>query len=397
MARRIDWNYTPKRSKWVDPRQKTRRAPSVKDDIRRQNGGFLASEISSGSAPGGQATVKPGPYMDTRLVGRRKWIPEKGGMSLRKHWVGRNVPVARDANGRQIATPDNPSSIGGNPIGGFGTPGASQGRQANGSPIPGALPAYMTYDKRFPGTQNWLKETFGKDAQGRLDESIKGLGPGTTATVTGKGATGVKISREVPPQAVAPGSSRPGNPWDVIRAGIHNQATQWAIGQAGRDNPAFGQGVDLADENDMKTKADHFNGLVDFKKDELAGQFVDNLTKSIQDDIDKNWKPTAPTAAQKAESTAREKVGTGTTTEERKGNLETWNAARKAAHAEEAKRHEQSMKELDDTEKWMKDFARQHGLKDPTQSAAKGGSAHSLPVSRSEDRFLDDLIGEMEV
>lgn len=288
MARRIDWNYTPKRSKWVDPRQKTRRAPSVKDDIRRQNGGFLASEISSGSAP------------------------------------------------------------------------------------------YMTYDKRFPGTQNWLKETFGKDAQKRLDESIKDLGPGTTATITKKGTTGVKISREVSPQAVAPGSSRPGNPWDVIRAGIHNQATKWAIGQAGRDNLAFGQGVDLA-------------------KDELAGQFVDNLTKSIQDDIDKNWKPAAPTAVQKAESTAREKVGTGTTTEERKGNLETWNAARQEAHAEEAKRHEDSMKYLDDTEKWMKDFAKQHGLKDPTQSAAKGGSAHSLPVSRSEDRFLDDLIGEMEV
>ena len=55
------------------------------------------------------------------------------------------------------------------------------------------------------------------------------------------------------------------------------------------------------------------------------------------------------------------------------------------------------MKEFDDMEKWMKDFAKQHGLKDPTQSAAKGGSAHSLPVSRSEDRFLDDLIGEMEV
>ena len=379
--------------RWVDVPD---RPNGVRASIRRNNGGFLASEISIGSIPGGQATVRPGPYMDKKQVGRYRRIPQGNGMSLRKHWVEKDVPVARDKNGRPIPMPANPSSLGGNPIGGFGTPGAAQGRMANGSPILGALPAYMPYDKRFPGTQNWLRETFGKEASRALDGAIKKLDPRTTVTVTGEGSTGVKISRRSS-MAVEPGSSTSIYPWDVIRAGIHNQAVQQAIQQASPDNPIYGQGIDLMDKDDIASKSKTFAEQVTLNKEANASHVVDNIVKTIQDDVNKNWKPSTPTAAQTAEANARAKVGTGSTPEERKGNLDTWNAARQTAHAEEAKRHEGSMKYLDDTQKWMKDLAKQHGLKDPTRSAAKGGSAHALPVSRSEDRFLDDLIGEMEV
>lgn len=227
-----------------------------------------------------------------------------------------------------------------------------------------------------------------KTAVGALEDA------GGSATLTRKGATGMVV-KGAPQSPMAGAQDTRGLAWDAIRARIHERATDNVLDSRWMGNKA--PKVDMASEGSKRKVLGEFDKAVAAEKDRLAGQFADNLVRSVEDNVKKTLKPAAPTATQKAESTAREKVGTGTTTEERKGNLETWNAARQEAHAEEAKRHEDSMKYLDDTEKWMKDFAKQHGLKDPTQSAAKGGSAHSLPVSRSEDRFLDDLIGEMEV
>lgn len=255
--------------------------------------------------------------------------------------------------------------------------------------------AFMPYDKRYPGAFYFLLDARWCPSRDQRKAAVGALeDAGGSATLTKKGATGMVV-KGAPQSPMAGAQDTRGLAWDAIRAGIHERATGNVLDDRWMGSKA--PKVDMASEGSKRKVLGEFDKAVAAEKDRLAGQFVDNLTKSIQDDIDKNWKPAAPTATQKAESTAREKVGTGTTTEERKGNLETWNAARQEAHAEEAKRHEDSMKYLDDTEKWMKDFAKQHGLKDPTQSAAKGGSAHSLPVSRSEDRFLDDLIGEMEV
>ena len=247
----------------------------------------------------------------------------------------------------------------------------------------------------YPSAFNFLLDARWKPSRDQRKAAVGALkGAGGSATLTRKGATGMVV-KGAPQSPMAGARDTRGLAWDVIRAGIHKRATDNVLDSRWMGNKA--PKVDMASEGSKRKVLGEFDKAVAAEKDRLAGQFADNLVKSVEDNVKKTLKPAAPTATQKAESTAREKVGTGTTTEERKGNLETWNAARQEAHAEEAKRHEDSMKYLDDTEKWMKDFAKQHGLKDPTQSAAKGGSAHSLPVSRSEDRFLDDLIGEMEV
>ena len=61
--------------------------------------------------------------------------------------------------------------------------------------------------------------------------------------------------------------------------------------------------------------------------------------------------------------------------------------------ADTAEYLKQSQAQTAADQKWIDDMKRQMEMR----SAAKGGSTHSIPVSRSEDRFLDDLIGEMEV
>lgn len=290
--------------------------------------------------------------------------------------------------GRWIVVPDHPNDV-------LANIRRNNGGKTIAETTASTDKSFMPYDKRYPGAFDFLLDARWLPSRGQRKAAVGALeDAGGSETLTGKGATGMVV-KGAPQSPMAGARDTRGLAWDVIRAGIHDRATANVLDSRWMGNKA--PKVDMASEGSKRKVLGEFDKAVAAEKDRLAGQFADNLVKSVEDNVKKTLKPAAPTAAQKAESTAREKVGTGTTTEERKGNLETWNAARRAAHAEEAKRHEDSMKYLDDTEKWMKDFAKQHGLKDPTQSAAKGGSAHSLPVSRSEDRFLDDLIGEMEV
>ena len=291
-------------------------------------------------------------------------------------------------NGRWVDVPDRPNGV------------RASIRRNNGGKLVTETTAStdkssMPYDKRYPGAFRFLLDTRWTPSRVQRKAAVGALeDAGGSATLTEEGATGMVV-KGAPQSPMAGARDTRGLAWDVIRAGIHERATDNVLDSRWMGDKA--PKVDMASEESKRKVLGEFDKAVAAEKDRLAGQFADNLVKSVEDNVKKTLKPLTPTAAQTAEADTREKVGTGSTPEERKGNLGAWNAARQTAHAEEAKRHEESMKYLDDTQKWMKDLAKQHGLKDPTQSAAKGGSAHSLPVSRSEDRFLDDLIGEMEV
>lgn len=216
-------------------------------------------------------------------------------------------------------------------------------------------------------------------------------GAGGSVTRTRKGATGVVV-KGAPQSPMAGARDTRGLAWDVIRAGIHERATDNVL----VDDRWMGDGdpkVDMASEESKRKVLGEFDKAVAAEKDRLAGQFADNLVKSVEDNVKKTLKPLTPTAAQTAEADTREKVGTGATPEERKRNLDAWNTARKAAHEEFNQQHKQSMAQNDADQEWINNMKKQMGM----QSASKGGSARTLPVSHSEDRFLDDLIGEMEV
>ena len=293
-------------------------------------------------------------------------------------------------NGRWVDVPDRPNGV-----------RASIRRNNGGKTIAETTAStdksFMPYDKRYPGAFRFLLDSRWTPSRGQRKAAVGALeDAGGSATLTEEGATGMVV-KGAPQSPMAGARDTRGLAWDVIRirAGIHERATNNVLDSRWMGDKA--PKVDMASEESKRKVLGEFDKAVAAEKDRLAGQFADNLVKSVEDNVKKTLKPLTPTAAQTAEADTREKVGTGATPEERKGNLGTWNAARQTAHAEEAKRHEESMKYLDDTQKWMKGLAKQYGLKDPTQSAAKGGSAQALPVSRSEDRFLDHLIGEMEV
>lgn len=251
--------------------------------------------------------------------------------------------------------------------------------------------SFMPYDKRYPGAFRFLLDTRRKPSRVQRKAAVGALkGAGGSATLTKKGAIGMVV-KGAPQSPMAGARDTRGLAWDVIRAGIHERATvnvldgRWLGGEAPK--------VDMASEESKRKVLGEFDKAVAAEKDRLAGQFADNLVKSVEDNVKKTLKPLTPTAAQTAEADTREKVGTGATPEERKRNLDAWNTARKAAHEEFNQQHKQSMAQNDADQEWINNMKKQMGM----QSASKGGSARTLPVSHSEDRFLDDLIGEMEV
>lgn len=80
-----------------------------------------------------------------------------------------------------------------------------------------------------------------------------------------------------------------------------------------------------------------------------------------------------------------------------------WKSARQEAHKEFREQHEEFQRQHEEIskrqaadEQWIKDFTRQHGLKDPTTAAIGGGNAGDGLVA-SRDAGLDALIYELEV
>ena len=316
-------------------------------------------------------------------------------------------------NGRWVDVPDRPNGV-----------RASIRRNNGGKTIAETTAStdksFMPYDERYPGAFKFLLDARWIPSREQRKAAVGALeGAGGSATLTGKGATGMVV-KGAPQSPMAGARDTRGLAWDVIRARIHERATdtvldsRWMVDEAPK--------VDMASEESKKNVLGQFDKAVVAEKNRLAGQFVDNLTKSIRDNVEKNWKPTRSSAAATAPDGTVKKPNDGLDGASRALEPENqWNgpAAAVADAAKGVKTQTAEVKDLtnklraynqetgawldnvkkdrEDTEKWMKDFAKQHGLKDPTQSAAKGGSAHSLPVSRSEDRFLDDLIGEMEV
>lgn len=246
-------------------------------------------------------------------------------------------------------------------------------------------------DKRYPDAFDFLLGTRWTPSRAQRKAAVGALkGAGGSATWTGEGATGMVV-KGAPQSPMAGARDTRGLAWDVIRAGIHERATDNVLDSRWMGDEA--PKVDMASEESKRKVLGEFDKAVAAEEDRLAGQFADNLVKSVEDNVKKTLKPLTPTAAQIAEADTREKVGTGATPEERKRNLDAWNTARKAAHEEFNQQHKQSMAQNDADQEWINNMKKQMGM----QSASKGGSTRTLPVSHSEDRFLDDLIGEMEV
>lgn len=243
--------------------------------------------------------------------------------------------------------------------------------------------SFMPYDKRYPGAFDFILDARRTPSIKQRKAAVSALeGAGGSATLTGKGA---------PQSPMAGARDTRGLAWDVVRAGIHERATDNVLDSRRMEDEVHK--VDMASEESKRSVLGQFDKAVAAEKDRLAGRFADNLVKSVEDNVRRTLKPATPTTAQTAEAGAREKVGTGTTPEERKRNLDAWNAARQAAHNEFSETMKKEKEKDAADQKWIDDMKKQMGL----QSAAKGGSARQMPVSRSEDRFLDDLIEEMEV
>lgn len=403
MARRIDWNYRPRSTRWKS--STTSGKWSVDDMIRKNNHGFKASEISAGSAPGGGSVFTPGAYSDQMMVGSRRRVPYGSGLSLRKPFVGGMTTVSRGPGGRPLRDGEE-STAGTGKLGSYGTAGGSgTGRYSDGSPVPGALKRNMTYAERFPGTQNWLESTFGKQARdglegaiGRLPQgsTVNGMPAGDAADAVRNGAGWQSVSVPYSPMAVPPGQGDgAGAMWDVIRAGIHDKSVRDTIRKAG-NNPLYGEGVDLADANDVTAKTAAFNEQLKVNKEANADQFVRGVVSSLESQIEKETPPSGPKPSETAaEASARHDAARASgDVGAMKSSFDEWRKAveatpeareaNRARHAADAARTKAQWDEVNALEKQL----------NATRGAVYGGA--SREVTLREDRFLDELIGEME-
>lgn len=309
-------------------------------------------------------------------------------------------------NGRWIDVPDRPNGV------------RASIRRNNGGKLITETTAstdksFMPYDERYQKALAFLDGARRTPSENQREAAVGALeGAGGSATLTKKGATGLVV-KGAPQSPMAGARDTRGLAWDAIRAGIHERATKNVFSDMRLEDE--NSKVDMASEESKKSVLGNFDKSVARERDRLAGQFADNLVKSVQDNVDRNRKPLGPKPSERA-STASAAFGAAQTSGDVGAMRSTLQGWRKAIGADQPKVEiqqkttsgetvtrrvgadtaeylKQSQAQTAADQKWIDDMKRQMGM----QSAAKGGSAHSIPVSRSEDRFLDDLIGEMEV
>lgn len=319
----------------------------------------------------------------------------------------------KKVNGVWVDVPDRPTTV------------SQDIRRLNGGKLASELgtPTTTTRDKRFQNRWDFAWDRlyapkFGASVRAAVQAEEDGL---TTVTYTNGGYTGVNISQEYSPMAVRPGTRRSSNVFDVVRAGIAEKAADKVRDDWTRHS-GKNDAIDTQDPGAVKKATSELNSQFNDAKEELAKGFVDNFAKSIKENIDKSWTPRdtskmgerseAATTAREAYETARESGDVQRTREA----FQNW---RSAVNGNEprvsrpltkdngdgtfedktitvSKSTDDLLKKSEETrnsaQSVLDEFNRRFGV----QATAKGGSANRSPVSGSDDRFLDDLIGELE-
>lgn len=320
----------------------------------------------------------------------------------------------KKVNGVWVDVPDRPTTV------------LQDIRKLNGGKLASELgtPITTTRDERFQNRYNFSWDRFyAPKYRAALDANRQAQEDGlTTVTRTGLGFTGVNVSQEYSPMAVRPGTRRSSNVFDVVRAGIAEQAADrtrhtWLY-RTGKDGA-----IDTQDPSAMKKAMGELNSQFKDTREKLAKEWVDGFTESLEKNIDESRtqisrdisktgeSSEAATTAREAYETTRESgdvqrtreafqnwrsavnesdpfVGTGKMVDDGKGGLRERKVRQSTAdllkESEEVRNSAQSV---------LDEFNKRFGK----QAAVKGGSARRSPVSGSEDRFLDELIGELEV